>query len=232
MQYLGGKHRIAKDIAEHILAENPTADIVYEPFAGGGGSVTVELASRFPLVMASDVHPDLVMMWQALLQGWEPPREVSEADYQAARKSAPSALRGFIGFGCSFGGKWFGGYARGDASGRARGYDGTSARRVLAQASCMRNVYFTLTPYTRVDPVPGAVIYCDPPYAKTTGYAHRFDNEEFYDVVRAWRWSGHRVYVSEYQAPPDFRLVWERSYTRNMRGAKGASATVCDRLYV
>ena len=62
---------------------------------------------------ASDSHEDLILMWQALMRGeMEPFADVTEVEYAALKTAAPSARRGFVGFGASFGGGWFGGYGR------------------------------------------------------------------------------------------------------------------------
>ena len=54
----------------------------------------------------------------------------------------------------------------------------------------------------------GSVVYCDPPYASTTGYGQRFDHAGFYQWCRAM---GKRfpLFVSEYWMPSDFRCVAE-----------------------
>lgn len=54
----------------------------------------------------------------------------------------------------------------------------------------------------------GAVVYCDPPYASTTGYGIDFDHRAFYMWCRA---IGKRcpLFVSEYWMPSDFRCVAE-----------------------
>ena len=59
----------------------------------------------------------------------------------------------------------------------------------------------------------GCVIYCDPPYAGTTGYVDSFDNEEFWNVVREWS-KNNIVLVSEQVAPPDFKVVWQKDIVR------------------
>lgn len=54
---------------------------------------------------------------------------------------------------------------------------------------------------------PGSVVYCDPPYAGTSGYARAaFDHKAFYSWCRA---VGRRrpLFISEYWMPPDFRCV-------------------------
>lgn len=80
----------------------------------GSCAVEAKLAPYFKKVICNDAHPYLMEMWKALQQGWEPPDIVTEAEYQyiKAHKDEDPALTAFVGFGCTFGAKWFGGYAR------------------------------------------------------------------------------------------------------------------------
>ena len=55
--------------------------------------------------------------------------------------------------------------------------------------------------YTDVTIPPGATVYCDPPYANTTGYIDDFDHERFYRWLRSMEFP---VFVSEYSMPDDF----------------------------
>lgn len=85
--------------------------------------------------IANDIHPELIIMWRALQKGWIPPSLVSEEDYVKAKAGEGFPfLRGFIGFGCSFGGKWFGGYAR---DSQERNYALQSKNSVLKQIASM-----------------------------------------------------------------------------------------------
>ena len=61
-------------------------------------------------------------------------------------------------------------------------------------------------------PIPeGAVVYCDPPYAGTSGYSnvhkYDFDSERFYYWLRT---RDYPVYVSEYTMPDDFICIWQK----------------------
>lgn len=223
MRYVGGKGRIARAIVDEIAARHP-GGVAVEPFMGGG-AVTAELARRYDLVLASDAHLDLALMWAAVVEGWEPPDAISEVDYARLRSSEPSALRGFAGFGGSFGGKWFGGYARGGrmASGEARNHQGESARAVRRVGAALRagSVRVTHSDYHVGIPA-GAVVYCDPPYASTQGYSTgAFDSIEF------WAWAEvvadrADVFVSEYAAPAGWHCIWSaekrQSITRPDQG--------------
>src|SRR3954463_779951 len=110
MQYMGGKERVSTDIAEVLAHFGQSCDRYVEPFTGGG-SVLYRVAPMYDDVLAADIHTDLILMWKAVQNGWVPPAAISREEYTAIKSESPSALRGFVGFGCSFGGKWFGGYA-------------------------------------------------------------------------------------------------------------------------
>ena len=110
MKYVGGKFRIAKYLSPVVLSTRP--QIVIEPFCGAL-NMTIRLLKDDPdlLVYAYDVHKDLVDMWVAVQEGWTPPAAMTREEYNALRSSEePSPLRTFAGYGCSFVGKWFGGY--------------------------------------------------------------------------------------------------------------------------
>jgi len=110
MRYVGGKSRHAKQILDRIDDYRTTQTILIEPFCGGG-AITKEAVKRYNKVYASDNHPDLIMMYQALQAGWQPPSSVSKELHTAMKNAEPSALRAFVRFGCSFGGNFTSGYA-------------------------------------------------------------------------------------------------------------------------
>lgn len=231
MQYLGGKSRIAKPISEMLLAAKGARTTYVEPFLGAG-SVALLAAPHFGRVVVADVVPDLVYLWREAIGGWVPPTEISEEDYQRLRHAAPSAVRGFAGFPCSFGGKWFGGYARDPKGGRnfAESASRSIVKRgkALAGAEVLHSDYRDLRDLATED----AVIYCDPPYAGTTSYgaAGSFDSEAFWEEMREWARRGALVFVSEYAAPTDWTAVWSGTPRTSLAG-KGSSERVSERLY-
>lgn len=228
MRYLGGKVKIAKAIAETIRQLEPDAWLVYEPFMGGA-NVTVELAERFSVVLASDAHVDLILMWQAAKGGWVGPGKFTKAEYDAIRHATPSALRGLVGFGLSFGGKWFGGFVGEDTK---RDRQREPARAIAKQIKRLHNVDIIQAQYQELSPPSGAVVYLDPPYASTTGYATgNFNNAEFWETAARWRAAGAKVYVSEYAAPAGWASVWSRTFVRNMKSYFTSGATVTEHLF-
>lgn len=58
------------------------------------------------------------------------------------------------------------------------------------------------------------VIYCDIPYINTDKYHHdgkklEFDHDEFYNWCREKASQGYKIFISEYQMPDDFKVVFE-----------------------
>lgn len=76
----------------------------------------------------------------------------------------------------------------------------------------------------------GAVVYCDPPYAGTSGYARAaFDHGAFYSWCRA---VGRRrpLFVSEYWMPSDFRCVAEYE-VRALAGSTTNAQTRVEKIF-
>lgn len=230
MRYVGGKSRHAAALAEVIERYRTTQTVIYDPFVGGGAMAHV-FSKHYSHVYASDTHVDLIMLYQALQQGWKPPTNVSEDDYKALRHTEPSALRGFIGFNCSFGNKWFGGYARG-SSDKYGGY-AASARRSLARMN-LRRISFSHASFFDIDfinPVE-RVIYCDPPYRATQGYSvGEFDHDAFWRRCNELHDHGFLVAVSEYNAPDGWHCVWRKDTALQLSGGAKANQRT-ERLFI
>jgi DNA adenine methylase len=219
MRYVGGKDKLKKKIAARILETTSRRDVYLEPFCGGG-SVLGELGPHFRTVIASDLCEDLILMWQAFKNGWEPDNYISEFDYQKLRNAQPSALRGLIGFGQSFGGKWFGGYARGQTSdGRDRNYLDETIRNIKGIISKLpANTEFLLRDYRDSAPDSNSVAYSDPPYSCTQGYSSvgEFDTGDFWRTMESWADEGAHVFVSEYQAPSNWTCLEQYSHRQSL----------------
>lgn len=232
MQYLGGKSRIAKAIADEIRLRRADRTRYIEPFLGAG-SVAIQVAAEFNEVIVADIVPDLVLLWEAAIAGWVPPTELSEDEWRALRRAEPSALRGFAGFSCSFGGKWFDGYAR-DRKGR-RNFAATGSRSIVKRGQALRGAEIRLADYRALDALVDefTVVYADPPYAGTRGYAAAgpFDSEAFWGVMRKWAERGALVLVSEYEAPAGWVVAWEGFPVTTIAG-RGAVSRVRERLYI
>src|SRR5574343_212970 len=112
MQYMGSKAKLAKFIIPVILQNSKNPYCWVEPFVGGCGMIKNVNCPR----IGGDTNEYLIALWKAVQSGWIPPSDISEELYgeiKNNKESYPKELVAFVGFGCSFGGKWFGGYARG-----------------------------------------------------------------------------------------------------------------------
>jgi DNA adenine methylase len=230
MQY--GKSRIAGRLAALMLCVTTERAVYVEPFVGAG-SVAALMAPQFKRAVLSDAHPDLIMMWQALQQGWEPPLVVTRKEYEALRHAPPSALRAFAGYGCSFGGKWFGGYAvhtAGHCGNASTTYAAHTVVGLRGKLRGLRAAEFCCLDYRDAKVPDGAVVYLDPPYDGTTGYSTgRFDHAAF------WAWAGSlthaTVFVSEYTAPPGWAPLWNPKPQASVSAASN-TGTAPEHLWV
>ena len=112
LPYLGGKSRLSKDIS-NVLNSNLKEEQTFVDLFCGSCNV-IEKIKGNRIRIANDKHKYLIEMWKAIQNGWIPPNDISEEEYKYIRenKNENMALTSFVGFGCSFAGKWFGGYAR------------------------------------------------------------------------------------------------------------------------
>lgn len=227
MQIFGGKAKLGPAIARILEGLRPPGAPFVEPFVGSA-NVTVHLSGER---RASDVDGNLIALLEAVRDGWKPPARVSPRRYSdllADRIDDPK-LRAFIGYGCSWGGKWLGGYARSDT----QNYAESAARSLRRKAALLRGVQFRAADYRTLRPS-GALVYCDPPYASTTAHSPgstlaEFDSQEFWDVVRKWSRT-NVVIVSEYSAPPDFESIAAFPRKLSVQNASAAGARV-ERLF-
>ena len=230
MRYLGGKGRLGNQIAVTILSSTSRRDYYLEPFVGGANAF-IHLAPHFAHPCAGDIHEDLILMWQAVARGWVPPSTVTEDDYNRLRHAEPSALRAFCGFPISFGGKWFGGYARSQkGSNDGHNYAESAARTVLAVKPALSRAIIRHASFDQWSPGEGWCVYCDPPYANTTEYASSaksFDSAHFWYVMDYWVERGAHVFVSEYTAPAHWRTVGSAEHVCNIMGGLNQAKTEC-----
>ena len=173
--------------------------------------------------------------------GWEPPDSLSEEEYRRIRehKDEDMALTAFAGFGCSFGGKWFGGYGRHSAKARNPGKEpqslcAQSKRALMRDIGILRDAEFLCMDYREVPLPEGCTVYADPPYRgrmQAYGLKERFDSDAFWDWAREAS-RNHAVYVSELEAPEDFRCVWEMPVTRRMGNCAALRFQATEKLFV
>lgn len=198
MQYMGGKSRISKQISEVLnnalswrKEQNQQANCdnferrdKREFVSLFCGSCAIESKVVADKKILNDKHPYLIAMWKALQDGWNPPDVITKDQYYQIKSNMDEnpALTGFVGFGCSFGGKWFGGLA---ANKKGDNYCAMANRSLLKDFPGVKDSTFTCLDYRDVEIQDGAVVYCDPPYANATGYSiGAFNSDEFWMYMR------------------------------------------------
>jgi DNA adenine methylase len=213
--------------------------VVWDAFCGGL-SISAELSLRGPTI-TTDANRALISLYQAVARGWDPPETVTEEQYKLGKELPDTdPMKAFLGFGCSFGGKWFGGFARSKDP-----KDGRSKRGYASQArnGLIRDVGAIIAAggitmhcnFLEIEPDPedadDLVLYLDPPYHDTTGYGAtgKFNHPKFYERVRQWA-ALTDVFVSEYQLPVDCPPVMEFTHDMSVAGGVTKDART-ERLY-
>ena len=219
MKYMGSKARFTKEILPIILKDRTDEQWYIEPFAGGMNAICEVDGKR----IANDIHYHLIQMWKELVGGWIP-KKITKEEYSEVRTNQskyPAYYVGWVGFNCSYSGKWFGGFAD-DYYDKGKNYKINGERTVLRnyqleaisttlkQVEKLKGVIIQNKTYYELELPPNSIVYCDPPYEGTTKYANDFDHNLFWNWVRNISKQGHTVFVSEYEAPNDFVCVWEK----------------------
>lgn len=229
MKYLGGKARIGARLAPEIL-QVAAGRPIWEAFCGGC-NVTWHLKPDW----ATDAHPALIGMYQALYAGWDPPTTLSKEEWEAA-KTLPDndPLKAFAGFGCSFSGMWFSSYAgegkitviHDSVNGDRESFVSPALgmrKGLLRLRERAHGTRFAHVRFMDVEPYfASGLIYCDPPYAGTTGYSTgTFDHDLFWRRCQEWVQCGVDVLVSEYACPVPHELIWSLERKLEMRRTEG-----------
>ena len=232
MKYMGSKNRIAKHILPIMLAEAEKHNITtwVEPFVGGGNMID-KVPSTFRKIGA-DLNPHTIAAMLAIRDFPDAlPDTVTEEEYKSLKGTPPSPVTSWIRFECSFGAKLDNGYA---SNSQGRNYAEKSKNLALKQSPKIQDVEFICCSYLDLtENITNSIIYCDPPYNGTTGYkTGQFNHEEFFDWCRLMKSKGNVVFVSEYNAPEDFELVWQGEIKTNFSSTrKSATHNAVEKLF-
>lgn len=206
MRYMGSKRLLAKYLLPIILKNRQAGQYYVEPFAGGMNIIDKVDGNR----IANDSNSYVIAMFKAVVAGWEPPIEINAETHKHIRQNKteyPPHLVGFVLIGCSFGGDWYGGFAR---SSDNRNYCLEARRAVLKQAEKLVGVNFVTGSYLDLEIPKKSIIYCDPPYKHTKKYKDTLDYNLFYTWCKEKREQGHIIFISEFSMPDEFTCVWEK----------------------
>lgn len=218
---MGSKARLSKYLSPIInnLIKDFNIKTYIEPFVGGANMIQHINCQR---KIGSDNNRYLIALWNALKNGWIPPKEISREKYNDIKQNKEmydDELVAVVGFCSTYNAKWFGGYAGivDTKIGTKRNYYDESIRNILKQIGKLNDVEFLNFNYLLYSDLQNNLIYCDPPYQGTTKYgtSKYFDYEVFWDWVRKLS-QDNIVLVSEYDAPDDFIYIYEKTLTTSL----------------
>tara|TARA_R110002096_G_scaffold217142_1_gene405139 strand:- start:1202 stop:1930 length:729 start_codon:yes stop_codon:yes gene_type:complete len=238
MKYMGSKNRFAKELLPIILKDRTPNQWYIEPMVGGANMIDKVDGNR----LGSDFNEYLTEMWSALINGWKPKEHYTKEEYidiKNNKENYPKHLVGYVGFICSYSGKWFGGYAnnypesRRLKNGTLPNYQKESLNSLNKQIPKLISVQFTHSSYHNLEIPKNSIIYCDPPYEGTTKYKDGFIHTEFWEWCRNKVKEGHKVFISEYKAPKDFKCIWskEASSQLSANGKIGGNKISTEKLF-
>lgn len=204
VKYLGGKAKLSKYIVQEINQRRLPGQYYVEPFVGAGHVFEKVDNPRFGF----DIDPYIIAYLASVRDGWLPDPHLDEETYYRVKANPEEYHPAFVAhvkYGCSWGGKPWGGFAR---SNTGRDYANEAYRAAQKQHAKLQGAYLRAVNYENIEPE-NCIIYCDPPYNGTTGYENSIDHDAFWQKMREWS-QNNTVLISEYTAPEDFVLVWER----------------------
>jgi len=208
LRYLGGKAKVATKLTTFLESVRKPNQMFVDGMVGGCSIVRKMTGER----IAADSCPYLITFLKCLQDGWTPPETISEQRYYEIRKMYKEGYHapviGFAAYFCSFGGKFWGGFARDPKT--ARDFANEAYRDALKLMEEIREVKLFCCDYSDllINIIPEkSLVYFDIPYEGTTGYKNKFYNSLFWQVIRIFS-NKHDIYISEYQAPEDFECVW------------------------
>lgn len=255
MKFMGSKARIAKEILPIILEQRKPDQWYVEPFAGGMNTICEVTGNR----LANDNNRYLIAMWWYLISGidfgYDIPKDIPKDFYDSVREVYnrlekgelpsslydtiyPTHLIGWVGFMGSANGRFFDGGYSGKSNtkiGTVRDYIAEAIRNVEKQAPKMHGCKLSVGDYYFMEIPDNSIIYCDPPYKDTKQYSTsaNFDHDRFWEWCRQKSKQGHTVFISEYQAPADFRCVWEKPLKSSLsaNGMIGGNKNSVEKLF-
>ena len=223
MIYLGSKNRIANKILPIILKDRTEDQYYVEPFCGGCNIIDKVTGKR----IANDQHFYLIEMYKAIQRGWQPPQNITLEIYNTVKNNKEKFkpyFVGYCGFIFSFRGSWFRGFKHltNKKENIVRNYGLESYNNFKKQIPNLLDIEFYNLNYKDLIIPDNSIIYCDPPYKNTINYKNKnnqdleFNHYEFYDWCRNKKLNGHKVFISEYNMPSDFKVIWQQQIKNNM----------------
>lgn len=239
---MGSKARFSKELLPIILADRKQGQTYVELFAGGMNVICDVDGNR----IANDKNSHLIAMWQGLSENRERPNEISKELYNKARTEYNNGTNiefddfmiGWIGWMGSANGRFFDGGYSGKSNtkiGTVRDYIKEAIRNIEKQIPKLNGIDFVNLDYKEVVIPNKSIVYCDIPYKNTKQYSTSkgFNHSEFWEYARCLSTEGHNVFISEYNAPDDFKCIWSKDAKSSLsaNGQIGGNKVSTERLF-
>lgn len=233
MRYMGGKTKLYPHIKDIVSRNRRPYQWYIEPFVGGGNSIQYVDGHRW----GCDIDRNVINALKTIRDTPESlPKNNTEFTEEMFREvvlknRAGELLTGIEAwalYACSFGGagsSW--------ARGRCTDYVAEQYRTAQKQSIKLRGCGLYHQDYRSLVLQYPSIIYCDPPYNNTHRYKNKFDSDEFYQWCREQKRLGHDIYISEYSAPEDFILLYEKpvAVAWNGKDNKKESVKATEKLF-
>ncbi len=238
MKYMGSKARISKDILPILLKKKQCKQYYIEPFAGGMN--LIDKVSGLKRI-ANDINPYLIEMFKYIVyKKWIPKEYYTKEEYFHIKNNINKYKKhivGWVGFNCSYSGKFFGGFAGITKTKKGiRNYQKEAINNVFKQKDKLKGVLFTNTEYFDIKIPKNSIIYCDPPYKNTTNYKgiKEFNHDLFFNWCRDLKNNNNLVFISEYNAPKDFKEIWVKEVNSSLssNGLSGGNKKSLEKLFI
>lgn len=241
MRYCGSKRRFMKYLLP-VITKGMKKDNIFVDLFGGGMNVVCEVDTINKV--AVDYNKYIIALWQEIQTNGMSniPSQVSEEMYNDVKrvyingdKTYEDYIIGYVGACCSFGGSWFNGYARFNPKKNEdhikEAYNGLATQ--VINFKHLDKVKFIYDSYDQIHLDENMIVYCDPPYASTKKYETDFDNAKFWEWARKASKKVKKLFISEYEAPDDFKCVWQMKKKDGLGTYKGKrQKTKIEKLFV
>lgn len=225
-----------------VFTKGMKKDDTFVDLFGGGMNVVCEVDTINKV--AVDYNKYIIALWQEIQTNGMSniPSQVSEEMYNDVKrayinddKRYEDYIIGYVGACCSFGGSWFNGYARFNSKKNEdhikEAYNGLATQ--VINFKHLDKVKFVYDSYDQIHLDEKMIVYCDPPYASTKKYETDFDNVKFWEWARKTSKKVKKLFISEYEAPDDFKCVWQMKKKDGLGTYKGKrQKTKIEKLFV
>lgn len=217
---MGSKRRLSRDLIP-ILTKDLEEDMWYvEPFVGGCNLID---KIQHDKKIGADINKYLIALLKYVQTGNKLPEYISREEYKAVKNNKDNYedwYVGFVGFCCSFRGLFFTNYIGNNIekkNGKTEHYQHEQINNLLKQN--LNNIKLICCSYNKLLIPDNSIIYCDLPYKSTTKYkVEEFNYDKFWKWAKDMTLKGHKVFVSEYEAPKEFECIWQKEHNKNLGG--------------